>query len=164
VEGYVSIQYSTDLDTWREKLLFNARAEELKVVSLTFGADSLAPLSWVMHRETAQAAWKVDGVETDVSKAAEAYLGNFSGKVFAEGFADKAYPGLEDSLQHRKPDFMFMIETLDGTHRGIVLFSRPENVNNYFGWVEGEGEFYTIQRFVFDKYLVPVDYFRRRAS
>lgn len=160
VAGYISVQYSTELDTWREKLLFNAKGEEIKLVSLTFGADSLAPLSWRLHRETASSPWKVDGVTTDVAPPAEAYMSYFTGKVFAEGFASAAYPGMADSLQQRKPDFRLYIETLDGSHRGIVLFGRPDNPNNYFGWVEGERELYTIQHFVIDKYLVPVDYFR----
>jgi hypothetical protein len=163
VEGYISVQYSTDLDGWREKLLMNVKGEELKLVSVTFG-DSLAPLSWSLSRETSEGIWKMPGVDQPDGQAIKAYQQQFAGKVFAEGFASKSYPEMTDSLKRRTPDVRFYCETLDGKSTGLVLYARPENPNNFFGWVEGQGELLTVQRFVFDKYLVPVDYFRPRQQ
>lgn len=160
VEGYISVQYSTELDGWREKLLFNANADELKLVSVTYGGDSLAPLSWELSRETAEGQWRVKGLELPNPQAVKAYTEQFKGKVFAEGFAAKTYPEMTDSLKRRQPDVRFHCETLKGRTAGVVLYHRPDNPNNYFGWVEGQGELLTVQHFVFDKYLVPVDYFR----
>ena len=61
--------------------------------------------------------------------------------------------------KRRDPDVIFAYETLGGESGTLNLFTRPDNLNNYFGYLNGRTELYTIQRFVMDKYLKTNGYF-----
>ena len=47
----------------------------------------------------------------------------------------------------------------EGQKRELLLYVRPDNANNYFGWIEGEDELITVQQFVFGPFLVEKTYF-----
>ena len=60
---------------------------------------------------------------------------------------------MTDSLQKRDPDFRLSIEGNDGRVQALELYIRPENRNNYFGFVKGDPQLRTVQTFVIDKFL-----------
>lgn len=156
-EGYVSIFYSTNLLDWRERLLFDIEGDQLRKVSITY-SDAVSSFS--IQRADANSPWTIaEGINADEGRV-RSYLSLFEGKVFAESFANAAYPEMRDSLTRRMPDIRFNYESLDGQSYELLLFARPENVNNFFGYTEGGKELYTVQHFVFDKFLKTLAYFQ----
>ena len=118
--------------------------------------------SFQLIRENAGEPWRMFANESAVDQAQlETYFQNFTGKIFAESFAAANYPGQFEVLQDKTPDITFSVEYFDRDPRAIYLFERPENPNNFFGWVEGENDLVTVQHFVFDKFLVDRGYFQR---
>ncbi|GAB4419047.1 MAG: hypothetical protein OHK0039_31090 [Bacteroidia bacterium] len=157
LQGYVNASFPLEQVVWRENLLFRARRDQLAMVSVSY-AD--AARSFVLTRDTTTGAWLLGGAETPPDSARLAgYLDRFTGAVYAETFATDRYPGMIDKLRTRQPDIVFSVATQQGALRRIVLFTRDDNPNNLFGWVEGSDELLTIQHFVFDKYLVDRAYF-----
>lgn len=155
--GYVSVFYITRSNDWRELLLFNAKGNELAEVSVNF-PDSVG-LSYRLYREEEGMPWILeDGGPADPGRT-QGYLSLFEGKVFAESLADQAFPELRDSLARRTPDVVFGYATTEGKSGELKLFARPENPNNYFGYLEGQADLYTVQHFVMDKYLKSRSYF-----
>ncbi|MEM6272821.1 MAG: DUF4340 domain-containing protein [Bacteroidota bacterium] len=157
-EGYVSIYYNTELNNWREKLLFAVEGTDLREVRTEY-LDSLS--NFQLRRTGADAPWTIgEGVYADEERV-NGYLDLFAGKVFAESFVGEQFPGLRDSLERRTPDAKFSFVTLDGKSKALKLFARPENPNNFFGFVQGGSELYTVQHFVVDKFLKTGDYFQK---
>lgn len=154
-EGYVSVLYSVVESEWRERLLWNLESDQIAEIRIDY-PDSLADLQ--LSRTALDAAWQVDGQPASAPNA-EAYIAQFKGKVFAESFADIAFPGIRDSLQRRRPDIRFHYRKFDGLTGTLLLFIRPENANNLFGYLEGGQESYTVQHHVIDPYLPPRAYF-----
>jgi hypothetical protein len=154
-EGYVSVLYSVVESEWRERLLWNLQADQIAEISIDY-PDSLADLQ--LSRTALGGAWQVDGQAASAPNA-DAYIAQFKGKVFAESFADIAFPGLIDSLQRRRPDIRFHYRKFDGLSGKLLLYIRPENANNLFGYLEGTQEAYTVQHHVIDPYLPPKAYF-----
>jgi Domain of unknown function (DUF4340) len=159
-EGYVSILYSVNENDWRERLIWNLEADQLAEISIQY-PDSTA--SFTLSREALGAPWQL-GSGQPANAQADAYTAQFKGKVFAESFADIAYPGIIDSLQRRQPDIRFHYRKLDQQHGSLLLFIRPENINNLFGYLEGGKEAYTIQHHVIDPFLPPRAYFLPKGS
>jgi hypothetical protein len=158
-EGYVSVLYSVTEIDWRERLLWNLAADQIAEIAISY-PDSSA--SFRLTRTALGAAWDLGG-QPAAQQVADDYAGLFKGKVFAESFADVTYPGLMDSLQRRQPDIRFHYRTFDQKEGGLLLFIRPENPNNLFGYREGSKELYTVQHHVIDPYLPPKAYFVPKA-
>ena len=154
-EGYVSVLYSVVETEWRERLLWNLESDQIAEIAIDY-PDTLADLQ--LSRTALGGAWQVDG-QAASGPNADAYIAQFKGKVFAESFAGIAFPGILDSLQRRQPDIRFRYRTFDGRKGGLLLFIRPENANNLFGYLEGATEAYTVQHHVIDPYLAPKAYF-----
>lgn len=155
LEGYVSVYYSTKANDWREKLLWNVTEGELQSVSVTYFPDSLQ-YSYQLARSGEQ--WTVgQGLKADPGRA-KAYAAMFTGKVFAESFADAAFPGMLDSLKRRSPQAKVAVK---GKAGAVVLnlFTRPENQESYFAYLDGKDELLTVQHFVIDKFLKTSGYF-----
>ncbi len=151
-QGYLNSRYSMELDTWRENLLFDGALVKIKAISINY--NNLQP-SVRLFRHTQGAKWQLKGGETWLdSLTLSNYLDNFVGKVFAETFASNRYPEKLDELKLKLADVMLTINYFSGEERKINMYKRPENPNNYFGWIEGTNELLTIQRFVIDKYLI----------
>lgn len=153
LEGYVSIFYTTELNIWRENLLFNVKGEDLTAFSINY-ADSIhnfalrhSPQGWLVG----------EGALADQNRVKN-YLELFTGKIFAESFADKGNPGMLDSLKRRVPSVEMKLVT-EKENLDVLLFSRPENPNNFFGYVEGREELLTVQQFVIGQFLKTRDYF-----
>lgn len=157
MEGYVSIYYSTDAIEWRERSLFKLQGSDVKRIKI----DYLDPTArgFDLRRDGDGAPWMIEeGVMSDPGRT-EDYLRLFTGKVAAESFAGATFPGLRDSLGTRVPDVSFRYESIAGESGTLLLFVRPENGNNYFGYMEGKPELYTVQHFVIDKYFKSKGYF-----
>ncbi|HHG86195.1 MAG TPA: DUF4340 domain-containing protein, partial [Bacteroidetes bacterium] len=159
IEGYVSIFYSTKEMSWREKLLFNIKGDALQTVSVTYRN---AHNSFKLHRDQADAPWSLgEGVFAEESRA-NAYIDLFEGKVFAESFV-MANPTLRDSLNRRSPEAQIAMRTFDNRNETLLLFARPENLNSFFGYMEGKPDLFTVQHYVIDKFLKSIDYFQKTA-
>lgn len=155
--GYVSVFYSTTSNNWRELLLFNLEGKDLAQVSVTY-ADSVG-VSYALSRGGEGSPWALaDGGLADPVRV-ENYQNLFEGKTFAESLADQAFPELRDSLARRTPDVSFAFATLEGKKGELRLFIRPENPNNYFGYLEGQPDLYTVQHYVMDKFLKTRSFF-----
>ncbi|MEO0468060.1 MAG: hypothetical protein AAF206_00460 [Bacteroidota bacterium] len=152
LQGFVNGFYTMDRLYWRENLLFDARLDSIKSISVAY-ADARKP--FLITRLSPQNSWLMaqpeDELDTD---ALNAYLAVFSKKIYAESFAEYTYPGQKAALENQPPDVIFSVEYFNGESRQILLFERSDNPNNYFGWVKGPEELLTIQRYVFDKFLV----------
>ena len=153
LDGYVSIFYNTTLNIWRENLVFDILGTDLTNLSIEY-ADSVhsfalrhSPKGWLLG----------EGQFADPNRVNN-YLELFKGKIFAESFADVAHPGLLDSLKRRFPSVNIQLETSSKKVQ-LRLFSRPENANNFFGYLEGANELLTVQQFVIGPYLKTKDYF-----
>jgi hypothetical protein len=157
-EGYISIYYSTNADTWREKLLFELQGDNLQEVNLVY-RDSLQ--GFRLRRTGGNAPWTIaEGVYADEDRV-KSYLELFDGKVFGESFAGSTFPGMRDSLARRAPDALLYFATLKGESGALKLYARPENLNNFFGYMEGSLELFIIQHYVIDKFLKTGDYFQK---
>ena len=157
MEGYVSIYYSTDVMEWRERTIFSMQGSEVKRIKI----DYLDPNAkgFDLRRDGDGAPFMIEeGVMADPGRT-EDYLRLFTGKVAAEAFVGELHPGMRDSLKGRQPDVIFQYERIDGEKGALRLFVRPENPNNYFGYMEGKPELYTLQHFVMDKYFKSKGYF-----
>ena len=159
-DGYVSILYSINENEWRERLLWNLQADQIAEISIQY-PDTAA--SFQLRRDALGAPWHI-GTQQVADPLADAYITQFKGKIFAESFADLTYPGLIDSLQRRQPDIRFYYRKFDQQQGGLLLFIRPENLNNLFGYVEGGKESYTVQHHVIDPFLPPRAYFLPKGS
>lgn len=149
-QGYVNGFYDTDLSAWRENYLFTALADSLQSLRIEYAADSSRNVSLARQ----PGGWVLmPGGETPDAAQLQAYWAAFTGRVFAESFAEARYPGKLAELRPLPPDIRFTAGYPDGRSREILLYLRSDNPNNYFGWVQGEDELLTIQHFVFDKYL-----------
>lgn len=153
LDGYVSIFYTTALNIWRENLIFNIEGKDLTSISMAY-ADSVhsfdlrhSPQGWLVG----------EGMQADQNRV-DSYLELFKGKVFAESFAGKANPGMLDSLKRRVPSVEMRLQT-EKEKLALLLFSRPENANNFFGYIEGTDELLTVQQFVIGQFLKTRDFF-----
>jgi Domain of unknown function (DUF4340) len=150
LQGYVSIYYSTELLDWREKLLWNVAGADLAEIAVTYAPDSLRE-SFVLQR--AGLDWMLDGAKAEPNRV-NGYLELFQGKVFAESFADANFPGMLDSLSHKRtPEARIRLTTQDQKSTELLLFARPENVNDFFAYLAPGKELITVQHFVIDKFL-----------
>ncbi len=154
-EGYVSVLYSVVESEWRERLLWNLESDQIAEIRIDY-PDSLADVQ--LSRTALGSPWQIDGQAASAPNA-DAYIAQFKGKVFAESFADIAFPGMRDSLQRRQPDIRFAYRTFDDRKGSLLLFIRPENANNLFGYLEGAQDSYTVQHYVIDPFLAPKAYF-----
>ena len=153
-QGFVNGFYSLDTYFWRENLLFDGQLARLQKIELQYLNEP--EKSFVLERSASQAPWHLaepDGLPSDTA-ALNAYLKHFTGKIYGESFAEPNFPGQFEALQGREPDRRFAVTNFKGERRELLMFIRPENPNNFFGWVKGEEELLTIQHFVMDKYLI----------
>lgn len=157
MEGYVSIYYTTDPIEWRDRAIFDMQGADVKRIQI----DYLDPnaIGFDLRRDGDGSPWMVEEAVMAEPSRTEDYLRLFTGKVAAESFAGTTFPGMRDSLAKRDPDVRFQYETIGGESGKLLLFVRPENVNNYFGYLEGNPELFTVQRFVMDKFFKTKNYF-----
>lgn len=157
MEGYVSIYYSSDPIEWRDRALFSMQGSQVKRIKVEYLNPDAKGFD--LRRDGDGAPWMIEeGVMSDPGRT-EDYLRLFTGKVAAESFAGAAHPGLRDSLNGRRPDVIFNYESISGDAGSLRLFIRPENANNYFGYMEGKPELFIVQHFVMDKYFKSKGYF-----
>lgn len=158
--GYISVYFTTDPYSWREKLLFNVKGEQLTEVQAAYKGEG----SFAIRRSSKDGEWTLEGAGTVDTKIIGKYLEGFQGKTYAESFGEEHYAGLQDSLKASEPDVRFSYKTSDGQARTMVLYAQSNNPNRYFGWMEDNKIFYTIQRSVIDKFLVLRAYFEQKAA
>lgn len=150
IQSYLNVYFPMELDIWRENLLFNGKRDLIKAIHIAY--DSLPEVRNLDLLNLDQSPIPQDG-GFHKSSSLEAYLTLFKGKVFAETFATIPYPNKLGELKSRTADITFGIDYVDGSSRTVHLYNRPENLNNYFAWIEGQEELLTVQRFVMDKFL-----------
>ncbi|RMG65552.1 MAG: hypothetical protein D6722_15835 [Bacteroidetes bacterium] len=152
LQGYVNAYFPMETDLWRENLLFIADSARIQELAISYPDASS---SFVLRRPAPGAAWRFVGREQapDTARLA-AYFASFTGRVYAESFAEANYPGMMAKLQTQDPDIVFSVSYFEGETRRLRLYDRSDNLNGFFGWIEGEDELLTIQHFVFDKYLI----------
>ena len=154
--GYVSIYFTTDQIRWRDKTLINEHPDGLASVEARY--TNSPNLNFRISRAQGGNWDLAEGLQADSSKV-NRYLGNFMRPAYFESFAMQVYPQMVDSLKGQQPDIQLSYTNQLGLERTISMFIRGPEANNYFGWVEGEEELLTIQKYVIDSFLVPVDYF-----
>lgn len=148
-QGYLNARFTMEFEEWLENLIFNATPDDLTSIQLDY-QDVTNTFTLQKQGDT----WSLTGEEGETDEEAiSAYLSLFTGKKHAEAFAGKNYPTLMDSLKTRTADMVFSLQYIDGTSRRVHLYERPENLNNFFAWIEGEDQLIKIQHFVFDPFL-----------
>ncbi|MEL6193141.1 MAG: DUF4340 domain-containing protein [Bacteroidota bacterium] len=147
--GYLNSRFTMDMDFWREKLLFQAKPDQLAAISISYQNDPINQLSLKKEGED----WTLADA-TGNADAIQMYLSQFKGKVYAEAFVSDRYPEAMGELANEQPDIIFELTYQDGSERSVILFEQADNPNAYLGWVKGEEDLMSIQHFVFDKYLV----------
>jgi hypothetical protein len=154
--GYVSIYFTTTLNRWRSRTLINEHPDGLASVRATYTYNP--DMSFELTRGENDTWVLAEGLEANPERVAR-YLGNFMKPAAFESFAEQVYPQMVDSLEGKTPDIQLSYTNQLGLEKTVSLFIRGPKANNYFGWVEGEKELLTIQKYVIDSFLVPVDYF-----
>ncbi len=153
-QGFINGFYSTDTTFWRENLLFSLNLDNLQSIQVQFPANAAA--SFELTRTDTLAPWKLQpGDNLPDMQTLASYLSLFKGKMYAEAFVNQRFPGVKDSLEQQvTPTVNFSLKPFNGKARTLVLYSRgTDDPNNYFGWIKGEEELVTVQRYVIDKFL-----------
>lgn len=150
--GLLNTRFPSELQFWRENLLFDGRIKDIKAIEVINHKNQAASFSYERANPTAK--WRFNGKEMD-SVQGHPYLRNLRTKVYAETFASNDFPNVYTNLQAQSPDFHVNVKYFKGKERSIRLYLRPDNKNNFFGWVEGENDLLTIQHFVFDRFINP---------
>lgn len=150
--GLVNTRFPTQIQFWRENLLFDGHIQDIQSIELISHKNEAASFSY--QRASPSAKWTLNGKEID-SIQVKPYLRNLRTKVYAETFASNDFPNVYTNLQTQIPDFHFNVKYFKGKERSIRLYLRPDNKNNFFGWVEGENDLLTIQHFVMDRFINP---------
>lgn len=149
VSGYLNSYFVTDPANWRENVILNAHFDQIKSVTIDY----------LNENETVQVTREVEGWSLSQKENlqgeanVDAYISQFNGKVYGETFAAENFPTMTDSLKKRSPDIRLSITENDDQVQVLELYIRPENRNNYFGFVQGSPELRTVQTFVIDKFL-----------
>lgn len=154
--GYVSIYFTTNEIRWRSRTLINEHPDGLASVEANY---TMNPAMNFKLSRAENGKWDLaEGIQADSNKVGR-YLGHFLQPAAFESFAADVYPQMVDSLKGQQPDIQLSYSNQLGLKKTVSLFIRGPEANNYFGWVEGEGELLTVQKYVIDSFLVPVDYF-----
>ena len=157
LEGYVSVLYQTDPLLWREKTIWDLQGSDIASIHVDYLATDVQGYHLQLQSD---GQWRLQDPDQPASaKRIEDYLRLFTGQVNGESFAAKDHPGMRDSLETRKPDVRFEFTNRDQKTEALRLFARPDNANNYFGYLEGKPELYTVQHFVIDKFLKTQGFF-----
>lgn len=139
--GYLKPFFSSSVDHWRQNILFSVPPMELKQLKVEYaGKDSSFEIIKKEHGFIISTGEKLDSI-----KLAK-YLGNFGTKS-AQAFLDKEMPKGRDSLSKIKPDVKLTITNINGNTNTIVFYDRDDDVNSFFGWVEGRNELLLIPRY-----------------
>lgn len=150
VGGYLNTYFSPFAEDWRENLLWNASMDNIAQVKAQYLEGD------IMEIERLAEGWqlKMNGeVQAQSEERLAQYMSQFNGKIYGETFGNIKFPTMVDSLAKRDPDIHFTITRLDGQQNDIRLYNRPDNLNNYFGLVNGKEDLRTVQRFVMDPFL-----------
>lgn len=151
--GYLNVYFPMDLNEWRENLLFVADRSLISSIEIKY--DTLKGAKDVLLTEVnGQARSNVA-----IKKGKDLYLHrqfeSKKGKVYGESFAGIGYPDMLRKLKSQTADVTFSLTYLDGSSRVIHLYTRSDNPNSYFAWIEGDEELITVQKFVIDPFLTP---------
>jgi hypothetical protein len=149
LQGYVKASYALDPLLWRANRLFVADTARLQSLRLEYVGQPED--SWTLQRQS-EGSWGLAEGEADPQRL-NTLLSKFKGLVYAETFANNDYPGRQQQLAEQTPDLRLRAQYRDGSGREIVVYDRPDNPNNLFGWVVGEEELLTIQHVVLDPFL-----------
>lgn len=156
-QGYVAIYFSTAMDQWRSRVLIGEKPEQIVNWQLKYKAAPDRSVDLI--RDENSNNWRLrEGAEPDAQRV-EQYFSMLNQPVHFESFAYEVYPQMPDSLRSRGADIQLSWANKTGQQTTISLFERGNDANNYFGWVEGKEELLTVQKYVIDTFLVPVDYF-----
>lgn len=158
-EGYLKPRYSTQLDDYRENLLFPYRAEDLQRIELQ---SSTADSNVVLERTAT--GWNYAAPAPLDSFRLGLYLRNI-GRTYAFAFApDSLFPGLSQRLNTRKGDLVLRLTDRKNATRVIHLYKRTDSEDLYFGRIEGQRELVQVQRFVVDRFLQPRAFFEGKPG
>jgi Domain of unknown function (DUF4340) len=166
MDGYVSIQYTVNPMNWREKLVFNLLGSDLSSIRAEYETPSR---SFHLSKSAPDQAWILadkDGKPVADFKAVrgEEYAKLFNGSVYAADFAEVGEDGvntLYDSISVSSPIANFTFTTFNGSQTQMRLFRKDDRGQNYFGLIDDQKAVYIVQPFVIDKYLMPIEFFRR---
>lgn len=157
VNGYLTTRFNSEAETWRDNIIFNNKPTDIKRLTLKKKDDS--NFSFTISRKSKKADWKIDETFSPVKSKVTDYINYFKEPVRGESFAWKFFPTHFDSLRQLAPDYTLSVETWKGLKRTVVIYNRPENTSNYFGWIVGVNELLTIQTYTMNKFLIPKEYF-----
>lgn len=126
IKGYLTFRYSADEETWRTKVLFNYKVEEIKKLSLeyfetpqnSFIINKVAADSFTLS--PAEAKFQIN--DSYQQKFIRQYL-EFDSFIYIEGF-ENAYSG-KDSLLQTTPYCTFTITENDNSVNKVNLYRMP---------------------------------------
>ncbi|MCZ2357224.1 MAG: DUF4340 domain-containing protein [Bacteroidia bacterium] len=153
--GYLTSRFPTEIDAWRENLLFDISPETITQVSIKSpSADSSFNLV------KAPNGWIINGQPTD-STAVIAYLDRFT-PTFGERFMNSFCPNCLDSLKTIKPNYLIDIQTTNNKNTQLKLYEQEQEVNSFLGVVSNSNEVRSVQKFVIQRYFVVPDFFKKQ--
>jgi hypothetical protein len=137
VKGVLSGQLDRNLDTWRDKTIFQAEKTDITQLALVYPEDSITLYwtggNWVMATDTE------DNLSVDQPTVDQMLntLSNFRASLFPkeEEYAEVSF---------EKPDFRLDLTTIDGTT--TLRMVEEEEQNRYFVQKEGDPTIFQVYR------------------
>lgn len=151
-QGYLTSRFTTDIDAWRENMLFDIDPQIITQVSIKApGPDS----SFVLKK--LNNSWLVNDKPAD-STAVVAYLSRY-GATYGESFTNSFCPNCLDSLKTILPTYSIDIQTNTNKNIQLKLYDRGQEASSFFGIVNTSNEARTVQKFVIQRYFVSSKFF-----
>jgi hypothetical protein len=170
--GYLTPRYNTNINEWREKNVFKAKAREIKTLTLTdhqvkeksFSIEFIGNDLMLKNHQG-------DLVEMDTNRV-RTYLNMFS-NVNYEGFEETKDSIYIDSVKNSQPLHTISLSKSDGTQTSISTYLKPNNkgandaqgipfphdMDRLYGLIDRK-DFVIIQYNSFDPITKPLSYFQ----
>lgn len=170
-KGYVTHRFSTDLEQWRTRVVFNYKPEEIKSLRVEYPADEKNSFTLTKLANDSVVVAPLDEKfrinELYQQKYIYQYL-SFYSSIYLEAFVNE-YPS-RDSVMKTTPYCIFTITEMDSSVNEVKLFYMPINkrsktqfdvngrelsydVDHYYAAVHEGKDFAVVQYFLFGKLL-----------
>ena len=176
-QGFLSVRYFTDVNEWKSREIFRYGPGDFKTVTFNSTASPKQSFSVSILDGKKFALKNSDGADIQAFDTARAmqYLTYFA-NVQYEAVMRQIDPSKKDSILGSGPKFMLKVLQSDGKEKQVKIYLKPpkpgetdttgkllkDDMDRMLAIVDDETDFVIIQKFVFGKLLVGIDYFMKQ--